>query len=454
LAWVAWASCFLIGLSLAALSTAAAQSTSKLDPALEDAILTEDWEKVVRLLPKEMEPNMPAPLRLVKGHACLATNRNNKSLCLFLGASSEVDLRDWEIWTQTFVRDHPASPIAHYLRGDSCARLQEWDRSLMDFTTGLASDPNHFLMLNSRGVVLALNERWDEARNDLIACQKVAPTFAEGHVSWGTYIVQRRTDCRIALAAFNLALKHSRNHVLALIGKGSMETIIGDLKSAAEHLQQASDLSVGCLSDMGPVVNLNALVLGGRLNEKMEKKIAKATGIEPGMTLDEKMIRFDSLSPSQQQAVVDSVANARHFNGMRAGDILTPDSLNIRSDISGQIGVMGTVPYASVTGSTGLEVGKDISRTTMHNFGQQSAFLDSVSQQHGIRPSAGYNSVGSNIKSFFDNQFGIGRDFSHSGGVSSDAIEDTVDRGDWKTVTVYGMLYTASEEPQRQEGKS
>jgi len=448
--WLLLAVGFLTGLSIAAVSPATAQPISKPDPALEEAILAENWEKIVRLLPEEMEPNLPAPLRLVKGHACLATNRNNESLCLFLGASSEVDLRDWEEWTQTFVRDNPGSPIVYYFRGDARARLKDWDQTLSNFDTALSIDPNHVLVLHSRAVAMALNRRWDDAREDLRSCRRLAPRFAEAHVSWGTYIVRRRTDPKIALAAFDLALKYSPDYVLALNGKGSMETIIGDLERAAEHLQRAHDLAGGCLSDAVPMIGVNELVLAARMNEEIEKNIARATGIEPGMTLQEKMMKFDSLSPMQRQGIFDAVANARHHNQMRQGDIFTPDSWKFKSTTSGEIGVVGNVPYAKIGGSRQFELGKDMSRVTSHNINQQSALLDSVARKYGIQASPGYNSVGNNIKSFFNNQFGPGRDFAHSGGVSSEQIEDTLDRGDWKVVVVYGLLYADTEETETQ----
>jgi hypothetical protein len=234
-----------------------------------------------------------------------------------------------------------------------------------------------------------------------------------------------------------------------------METIIGDFEQATEHLQRARALARGCLSDTLPVIAVNELVLVARVNDEVERNIARATGIEPGMTLQEKMIKFDSLPSYQKQQVYDQVANARHFNQMRQGDILTPDSWALKSTTSGEIGIAGNVPYAKIGGSRQFEVGKDISSVTKYNISQQTDFLNAVERKYNVQPTPGYNSLGNNMKSFIGNMFGPSRDFSHSGGVSSEQIEDTLDRGDWKVMVVYGLLYENAEEPaaRHEEGK-
>jgi tetratricopeptide (TPR) repeat protein len=286
-----------------------------------------------------------------------------------------------------------------------------------------------------------LNGKYDEARRDMNRCMAIAPQFAEVYVSWGTYIVQRKTDPKKALEAFDRALKYSPEYVLALNGKGGMETITGDLNTAAEHLQQAKDISINCLSGLSAIVNLNIAVLGTKINEDMDKRIAKATGINPGMTLDEKMQKFGSLPLQQKQAVIDSAANAANFNRTRLGDISTPDSFKTKSQLNGEIGFKGTVPFGKIGGSTGIEIYTDISGKTSYNVKNQEDFLKSAQQKYGLSPSSGYNSFGNDIKSFINNQIGIGSDFSHSGGVSSEQIGETLDVGDWKVLTIYGIVY-------------
>ena len=59
--------------------TVNAQPAQIVDKKVEDAILVEDWKKVADKL-GAVDPETPSPiLRLIKGHACLALNRNNES---------------------------------------------------------------------------------------------------------------------------------------------------------------------------------------------------------------------------------------------------------------------------------------------------------------------------------------------------------------------------------------
>ena len=103
-------------------SSANAAPMSQLGEQLEQVLLAEDWEKIVNMLSKDNDPNLPVVHQLIKAHACLATNRNNESLCLFLGASSNDDLQEWNKWSEDFATRQPESPIAYYFKGDAAAR--------------------------------------------------------------------------------------------------------------------------------------------------------------------------------------------------------------------------------------------------------------------------------------------------------------------------------------------
>src|SRR5207244_3770458 len=72
---------------------------------VEASLLAEDWPRVSDLI-AEFTSQMPAVQRLILGHACLALNRNNESVTLFLESDAPADRQAWERWTATFAQTH------------------------------------------------------------------------------------------------------------------------------------------------------------------------------------------------------------------------------------------------------------------------------------------------------------------------------------------------------------
>ena len=215
-------------------------SAASLDPALEQAILAEDWERIVGMLPKEAEPNMPAPLRLIKGHACLATNRNNESLCLFLSASSEVDRRDWDGWSKDFLARNPRSPIAYYFVGDSQSRMREWSSAVRNLNHALTIHPNHILSLNMRAVVYAHQGKIEQTRADIKAVLKITRNqLSDAWANLGYYWIQRNEGSEGAIRAFSKALEISPDFALAYHGRGCARLILR-IKEAQDDFNRAT----------------------------------------------------------------------------------------------------------------------------------------------------------------------------------------------------------------------
>ena len=206
-------SVILVGLLLMAGPAIAKPSMAALDPQLEKAILAQDWEKVIRLLPKEAEPNLPVSLRLIKGHADLATNRNNESHCLFLRVRSERELQEWREWTEAFLRRHPGHAIALYLRGDSWARLRRWEEARACFQQGFRSDPNQALLRNAHGVVCAITQRYDEALEDLCRAAAAEPRLADAYANLGALAIAQREGATGAVTDLDQALAVSKDGV-------------------------------------------------------------------------------------------------------------------------------------------------------------------------------------------------------------------------------------------------
>jgi tetratricopeptide (TPR) repeat protein len=230
-------------------SVALAEQITNITEPLEEAILAEKWEKVVRLLSDVNEPNLPASLRLIKGHACLATNRNNESLCLFLNSSSQADLLEWKEWTNSFTVKHLTSPIAYYFKGDSNARLRQWDQATANLNTACVIEPNHALVLNARAVFFAHRGMMERARADIEKTLKITQgRLADAWANLGYYWIQRQEGAEGAIRAFGKAIELSPNFALAFHGRGCANLVLGkqeakyDLAKATEYGSCATDV--------------------------------------------------------------------------------------------------------------------------------------------------------------------------------------------------------------------
>jgi len=263
------------------LTSPGAAGNSSVSPALEQAVLAENWAQVIDLL-KEVNPQTPSPvLRLIKGHACLALNRNNESICLFLSVASPEGHQEWEKWAQGVIQKTPDKPIGHYFLGDARARLKEWDLALKAFAQALALKPQNALVLNGRGATFAAQGNWDHALVDFDEATRAAPALADAHASLGALWVQRRQGPQAAVAAYNQALKYSPNFALGLNGRGCAYFALGKWDKAFEDLKSAS-LKAGCFNIA--LANIETLA---RLKEDfMARAGDKLVSLKPGMSTE------------------------------------------------------------------------------------------------------------------------------------------------------------------------
>lgn len=245
---------------------------------LEEAVLAERWGSVVDLLASVTAEDTSTVARLLKGHACLALNRNNESICLLLGGMRGDTTKQWRKWTDRFMKNHLGSAIAYYLVGDSYARLGQTDSALMAFDKGLTRNPKHPMILNAKGVAQASRGEWDAALATLTRATMVESTLADAHASLGMLWIQRRNGASGALDAFNDALRISADFALARNGRGCAYFALGKWKEAeADFLEDTT--AAGCL----PIPLWNAYVLAHAELDCIEQAADSVAGSDPQM---------------------------------------------------------------------------------------------------------------------------------------------------------------------------
>ena len=192
-------------LSLVAIGLAAAASPGP--PVrmaeVERAVLAENWKEVLRLL-DGVDSRTPDPvLRLIKGHACLALNDNNRSYRLFLSVGGSVDLETYQQWVDGLLREHPGHAMTYYLLGDAKARSGRFVEAISAFDKGDRLAPDNPLILNSRGIAHAAANHFDEALSDVErAAGSSVPLLADACANLGFLAIHQKEGAREARQGF------------------------------------------------------------------------------------------------------------------------------------------------------------------------------------------------------------------------------------------------------------
>ncbi len=296
---------------------------------LESALLLENWQQVINLIDAAKEQPFGPVLRLLKGHACLASNQNNQSMRLFLSVYQPKDLKAWQAWASQFVGQHGDKAVTYYFLGDARCRLREWDKALEAFNHALKLRPRHALVLNARGAVYAAQGQWDRALLDFDAAALLAPALADAHASLGALWIQRRTGVDGAMAAFNQALKLNPDFALALNGRGCAYLARGELEKAYRDLKSAYEKAN--YSNI-PVINL---VEFAKMKDEFTVSGGKSTAqVKPGMSTEAIIKDVKPLSSKTTRQLYVQARNNKELNNFFG---------KIGSYLGNYIGVLG--PY-------------------------------------------------------------------------------------------------------------
>ena len=252
--------------SLVLTSALAIAQNPEIGGHLENIILKENWKEAIETLQRDNKKAHDPVARLVMAHACLATNRNNESMLLFLSVKDRDGLRLWSEWTESLLKEHSQNPSALYLSADAKLRSGAIEAAKEGFSQALQAKEDFALAYNARGVLHVLTDEWDKALIDFYQATKLAPDFADAHANLGTYWVLKEAP-EGAIEAFNKALAINKDFALAYNGRGCAYFGSGSYEAAIADMEKAFELCpvlLPALSNEGTAL----AALTSRLNPK------------------------------------------------------------------------------------------------------------------------------------------------------------------------------------------
>lgn len=231
--------------------TPPARRDDEVDTQVVSLALNQSWNDLLNRLGTRPPRDLSVVECNLKGHACLAANRNNEAVEILYSDQVNGDraMKSWLNWTEQLVAKHPTQEMGAYLRGDALARDGQLDKAIAEFTRGISINPKNALLFNSRGVCYACQQKWLEAADDFDEAKGLAPSFADPYANDGDLYIQQSQNPKNALKAFDEALKRSPNFSFALIGKASALFGLSGFDEAKQILTKLSTVpSCGILA--------------------------------------------------------------------------------------------------------------------------------------------------------------------------------------------------------------
>jgi len=286
---------------------------------IEKAINAENWNDLKKILlelkaakPEIKDCDQETPLRMLYGHAAMATGENSIAVAQFYCASDSTgsqSLRDWQSWTQGLIKKYSKSASAHFLYGDALARNGDLKQAKTELDMALKLNPQYILALNARGVVKWLlyesdlsNDEYElGAIDDLFKVTQVSPAFADAWANRGVIGLRDQSDLERAKKMFEEALSDDPTYWLALNGKAVASGATGKYSEFKRDIDSIEKNAINT-----PFVDLNT----GRIT--VEDKDLKERGFEADFDVN---ITIPVIKPL---ALVDFSAKF-HWDEIRGG---------------------------------------------------------------------------------------------------------------------------------------
>lgn len=268
---------------------------------IEQALVKGDWAGAAKVVRTDDALTANPVARLILAHASLATNANNEATMLFFTVDRN-EAGQWLQWAEGFARRHPGNKVALYLHADALARQGDFQGAREVLDTLLQKDPRCALAWNTRGVLHALDDNFNEALVDLGRAIRLKPDLVDAHINVGfvNYLLRSTPDVESGapIEGFDKALKLDDECALAYLGRGCVLFALGKYDDAAVDFATAH-----LLCPVLAVAEINHSLAEMYALQQVEVDLVTrdlVAELEPGTTLETKTI-MDAVSRRYEQ---------------------------------------------------------------------------------------------------------------------------------------------------------
>ena len=419
-----------------------AQNGLQIPEELETALLNENWQQVANLL-DTVDTQTPSPvLRLIKGHACLALNRNNESLCLFLSLRLVEELESWEEWTFKYSTISPNQFASNYFYGDALARLNKLTLAISYFIKS-SSLPNitaisKVMAYNACGVTNSIKEDWNLAVVYLKDAIKISQSFADAHASLGGMYLQKRSGFEGAKIAFDHALIQNPNFALVYNGRAAVAILTDSLTRAKTDLQYAKKHAPDCAIDLQLAIIDNAEAISELEIQAIRFALGDTTEYAYGMSLEKRVewIRSKIFSDDEISKYMGVLLNNKCYNADYAQFAADKIEITNKYELGAGKNAIGNSLMAKLSGAMTGTINER--KITLDNLKYQDQSIDALKI---VAPNVKPKNVG-NIEAFLNRGKINELQKSTYGGVTTHKLADgKMNQNQLKINSLFGLAY-------------
>ncbi len=223
-------------------AVAPAFSQESYETKIKQAILAEDWDKVVKV-GREWQPSeADAPIaNWLLGYAGLATGNYQLSARSFLQLGQPGTPERLLVWAKQLADQNQTDAVARMLKGDALARSGKYEEALAALDEAIRLEPQSALLYNVRGVVRVLADKVDEAAGDFEKAIELAPNFTDALTNIGILRLIEG-DFIGALEYLNKVIRLCPNFSLAINARGVVYSNLKAWESSEQDFRKAMDL--------------------------------------------------------------------------------------------------------------------------------------------------------------------------------------------------------------------
>jgi tetratricopeptide (TPR) repeat protein len=286
----------------------------------ESVVLSGDWEEIVRLVEEDNSLLQSPVNRIVLGHACLATNRNDSSFGLFDLSMSAAALDQYSRWAGDIAERHPESALAGYFRGDALARGGDFDSAVATFQSAMTrAEGNthmHALLINARGVANLARGQADAAGDDFFEANELYPELADPAANLAGRCLLLSDGAEGGYEMADLALEGADPFVFAHITRACLAIVLGRKEEGEADLMTDLESELGIFRAEQNLERSIEVTLRAQLAEIEEGNLGNwAENLATRYNLFLNDMALGSNYLDQQKLNREERRNAREFGG-------------------------------------------------------------------------------------------------------------------------------------------